>query len=491
MNKLHMQSYFVKFIASVFISATLAGVSFSAQYTGVDEYLAQVESHNQEIKAIDMTLDSLRRKPLETEMAYSPYISAGAQYMKDKSGPTYGSTLSAKEMDIFSLNAAFNKKWDGGASLSVGYTQAVTALDLYSPLQLTPDQSLSQFTAYDVRPSVRFEQSLIKERAGGLTRSAINKTKLVARQGAYMQVFKRQQIIIKARSAYWALSLAREVVLFRQLSLERAEKLLNWNKKRVALDLADKTDLLQAQAAYKLRQLNYQLAVEDELKAQRAFSELMGKTGDTPAGDIMKLSDMSAAYASGDLKRTGERADVLAAAAGYESAHFALKEALHRTGPEVSVYGTASLHGLDIDYGRALSQAGVADKPSYGAGVVFSMPLGRSLIASVRKGYDADLEAAKNTLEKARISAVSDWQDMLNTWRNVKMRMALAVQIRDIQNDRVNNEQKKLERGRTTTFLLLTAENDLDDAIINVYRLMMEQLALAAQAELYNTGEIQ
>jgi len=205
----------------------------------------------------------------------------------------------------------------------------------------------------------------------------------------------------------------------------------------------------------------------------------------------MKLSDMSAAYASGDLKRTGERADVLAAMAGHESAQYALKEAVHRTGPEVSVYGTVSLHGLDIDYGRALSQAGVADKPAYGAGVLFSMPLGRSLIASVRKGYDADVEAAKETLEKTRISAANDWQDMVNTWRNVKMRMALAVQIRDIQNDRVNNEQKKLERGRTTTFLLLTAENDLDDATINVYRLMMEQLTLAAQSELYSTKEIQ
>src|SRR3989339_316123 len=202
MNNSSFQSFFLRFTSYLFTFLSLAVFAIKPvfavnEYLKADDYLAQVEANNQEIRAIDMTLDSLLLKPREAEMVYEPYISAGGQYMKDKSGPTYGSTLSAKEMDVFSLNAAFNKKWAGGVSLSVGYAQAITALDLYSPLQLTPDQSLSQFTAYDVRPSVRLEQSLIKDRKGGLTVSGIGKTRLAARQGAYMQVFKRQQIIIK------------------------------------------------------------------------------------------------------------------------------------------------------------------------------------------------------------------------------------------------------------------------------------------------------
>ncbi|MHB9156059.1 MAG: hypothetical protein ACYC5N_10305, partial [Endomicrobiales bacterium] len=73
------------------------------------------------------------------------------------------------------------------------------------------------------------------------------------------------------------------------------------------------------------------------------------------------------------------------------------------------------------------------------------------------------------------------------TWANVKTRLAIAVEIKDVQEKRVAAEQNKFARGRTTTFLLLTAENDLDDATLSMYRLVFEEFITAAQAELYNT----
>ncbi|MEI8218178.1 MAG: hypothetical protein WCG51_03925, partial [Elusimicrobiota bacterium] len=71
-----------------------------------------------------------------------------------------------------------------------------------------------------------------------------------------------------------------------------------------------------------------------------------------------------------------------------------------------------------------------------------------------------------------------------------RQRLMLAVQIRDIQEQRVTSEQKRFERGRTTTFQLLQAETDLDDASLIVYRLKYEELATLAQAELYHNSEI-
>jgi outer membrane protein TolC len=55
----------------------------------------------------------------------------------------------------------------------------------------------------------------------------------------------------------------------------------------------------------------------------------------------------------------------------------------------------------------------------------------------------------------------------------------------------VESEQKRFQRGRTTTFLVLNAENDLDDATLSVYRLIFEELLTKAQAELFNTKPIQ
>jgi glycosyltransferase involved in cell wall biosynthesis len=110
---------------------------------------------------------------------------------------------------------------------------------------------------------------------------------------------------------------------------------------------------------------------------------------------------------------------------------------------------------------------------------------------SITKGYKKDFYAAQQSLSNALIAEKNDWDQLTTTWKNVKSRLALAVQIRDVQEKRVAAERQKYSRGRTTTFNLLTAENDLDDSTLNMYRLVYEELITAAQAELYNTQALQ
>jgi outer membrane protein TolC len=87
-------------------------------------------------------------------------------------------------------------------------------------------------------------------------------------------------------------------------------------------------------------------------------------------------------------------------------------------------------------------------------------------------------------------SAQNDWDQLETSWVNVKSRLELAKEIMKIQDARVKAEQRKFEKGRTTTFLMLSAENDLDDAILSVYRTVFEEMMTLAQAELFNTKPI-
>jgi outer membrane protein TolC len=128
-----------------------------------------------------------------------------------------------------------------------------------------------------------------------------------------------------------------------------------------------------------------------------------------------------------------------------------------------------------------------AEKPTYSLGLSFIVPLDYKTLNTVRKGYKNDFEAAKKNSESAELVAGNDWDQLLRTWHNVKARLSLGREIQDAQDKRLVNEQNRFERGRSTTFLLLTAENDLDDATLNVYRLVYEELLTAAQADLYNT----
>ncbi|MDD5687897.1 MAG: TolC family protein [Elusimicrobia bacterium] len=458
----------------------------------IEKYLSQVEENNPDIKSVELSIKAIDQKILEMDMAYSPYFSGNFNYMDDKSGPGFGSTLPTQEMWLTSWNLGLNKKFPFGSLVSLGYIDSTAEFDLTQPTVIIGPDKVSNFKGYDIKPFVRVKQSLLKDYNSRLTQSGIKKAKNAARAGQYMQIFKKQQILLKAQSAYLSLSFDREVVYFRKKSLERAEKIFKWNEDKYNLNLADKSDLLQSQAGYKLRDFNLTMAVEDEVTACRNFNEIRGKSSEVVEEQLQKLEEISKDYeGTGSLTYSGQRADVLSAKMFYESSKFANTEAQYRSGPELSVFGLASLHGLDLNYSDAWSQVTGADKPTYTVGVNFMTSLDFGLIKKVRNGYTIDVKSYEESLIKTELSAKNDWEQILKNWNNVKSRLINAVEIKNIQSERLDNEQQRFQRGRTTTFQLLAAQNDLDDAELNVYRLILEQMITHAQTNLYNTKPIE
>ncbi|OGS20044.1 MAG: hypothetical protein A2252_02005 [Elusimicrobia bacterium RIFOXYA2_FULL_39_19] len=470
----------------------LLSTSVSAQNVlKLDEYLQKVGRDNPALKAINMSIDSSGNKILEMDMIYSPYLVGNYTWMDDKAGSGFGSSLNTSQMLINSWTFNLNKRFQTGSNVSFGYTNTDTDITLASPTTMFGPFPVSRFKAYDMKPYVKVEQSLLRDFMSRQTDANINKTKSLVRAGQYMQYFSGQQIILKAHLVYMNLSLSREILNFRKEELARSEEILKWSQNRVDLDLADEGDLLQVEALHKLRQLTLQMATEDEKNASRDYNELLGLSEDNVTDQTQPLSEIIAACENTDkITYTGQRADVLASKASYKSAEYAKTETLYRAYPEVSATGAMSLHGLDLSQADAFKQITGADKPTYSIGLNLIVPLDVPTLRKVVKGYDVEYDASKENLTKAQLSAKKDWTKLSENWKNVKQRLALAKEIKEIQSLRLANERKKFERGRTTMFQLLSAENDLDDSTINVYRLMFEMLSVDAQVDLYNTQEM-
>ena len=473
------------FLLACFFSVLLA-LPLNAQMT-LEDYLNRVAESNPEIRSLNSAIEASQQKVLELDMVYSPLVKADVNYMDDKSGISFQSPLFANEIKSTSWDIEASKTFGTGSTLALGYKSFTADFNLLFPFTWN-GQSLSNFTGYELQPYVKLQQSLLRDLNSGITQSGIKKSKMAARSAQYLQLMKKQQTLLQAKFAYWELSLSREVVAFRKASMDRTEKLLHWNEKKYKIDLAEKVDLLQAQAAYKTRVLNYPLAVENEVKASRSFNNLLGLKSDKVTDDIDKVSNKLSYYEGiSSLEKTGERADVLSAQSIFESAKYAQKETDYRAMPELSFQGSYSLNGLDIFYNNAWDQVTNSDKPTYTLGLSFMVPLDYSTLNKVKKGYKLDFVSAKDALSQAEISAENDWQQLLKNWHNVKTRLSLANEIQSIQEQRLKEEAARFVRGKTTTFLLITAENDLDDIILNVYQLVYEELTAAAQAELYDT----
>ena len=475
--------------ALLLISLAPAGNLFAQDTLTLDQYLAQVEANNPDIKSVNLAIKAAYGKTLELDMVYSPYFTADYNYLDDRSGAAFGSTFPIDKMKVNSWDISANEKFHTGSNLSLGYNYTDSEFTLLEPTALFEGSSpVSTFTGYEMKPFVRLQQSLLRDLNSGLTDAGIKKAKAATRAGQYLLIYKKQQVLMNAKAVYWDLTLAREVVAFRGTSLTRTGKLLKWNEDKVKLDLADKADLLAAQAGYKLRQLNLQLAQEDEVKASRSFNQFLGRSGDTVDFILEKLADKIAYYENlKTLTKTGTRADVLSAQAAYESSESADRETYYRSLPELTAFGQYTAHGLGLQYSDTWNQVANGDKPAYMLGLSFIVPLDYKTLNKVRQGYKNDFYSAKQTLAQAELAAANDWDQLVKDWSNVKSRLSLAQEIMEVQGQRVIQEQTRLERGRSTTFLVLNAENDLDDATLNVYRLVFEELMTQARAELYNT----
>ena len=455
-----------------------------------DAYISEVKANNPDLKSTALFIDAMGKKISQSEMVYFPRFIGNYTYLDDKSGAGFGSTLPLKENNTYSLDLGLSKKWNTGTVTSLGFTNSISAIDLSSPYALFPGLTVSNFTGYSTSAYVKVEQSLIKELVGGATEAGINKAKAGVRSGQYMKQFAAQQQLLRARSTYLALSLARDVVSFRKQELKRAEDILKWNEDRVYNDLADKGDLLQAKGFLGLRKLNMQMAVEDERKTSRAFNELRGKEGSVVEESVTGLDEITSFYAKiEDLKVSGKRADVLSAKASLESASFAKTEITYSLLPDVSVFGKVTLSGLDLTNDGSFSQVTNASKPIYLFGVNLNLPLDFGSSDLINKGYDLDVDSAREALNKAELAANKDWLNLSENWKNVKTRLETALYIKNIQTERLEYARERFVKGRQTMAQLVMTENDLDDATLNYYRFVIEQVGTYYEAELFSLNE--
>lgn len=79
---------------------------------------------------------------------------------------------------------------------------------------------------------------------------------------------------------------------------------------------------------------------------------------------------------------------------------------------------------------------------------------------------------------------------MCEQWKRLSAKLAAAREVRDLQAQRLAEERKRYRQGKTTTFQLLSAENDLDQATLLLNQMMSEALMIRFQSALYHTQPI-
>jgi outer membrane protein TolC len=445
----------------------------------LNDYLDIVLENNNDLKALQLNIDSINKKLAEIERVYSSFLIVGIDYLGNSSRSPYNSQITNPgNLTNLSYDMVISKQLLFGTQISLGING--------SSHHYRYTFGAMNYDVNDVRPFIKLQQSLLKDINGVLTKTSIDERRSRAKSALYLLGYKKQNILLKAKLAYWNLSYAQTVVNFRKISLLRTEKLLDWNKKKYSMNLTDKSDLLQSQVAVKLGELDLELAYEEENKARRIFNQFLGIKQEKVKYNIEKLENKINYFESSKtLNKKMSRADVLAALEDCKVASY--EEMFHKkdTGADLILSGQFAISGLEKTFSQAMKDMRNSNSSSYFVSLRYSLPLDFTLRRIANQGYESAKNAAYKSAEYLILDENNDWFQLVDNWNNAKLKLQFAFEIEKMQRQRHEENENMLRKGRSTTYFVLQSEQALDDAMLNVLKCILELIQIYEQAEIF------
>jgi outer membrane protein TolC len=337
-------------------------------------------------------------------------------------------------------------------------------------------------------PQLTLTQSLWRNWFGEEVRATKLQLAALALAQRYSQSFQQSQILAEAEQAYWGLALAREQVSSAKEVLGLTEKSQNWSAKRERLQLADRADLIQANAALLQRRLAMQTSIDNEKTAARRFNTIRGTNSDVvPEG----LSSFDSTVIE-NLKipnRIEKRDDVRAYEQNKYIAEAASRLAKERNTPTVNLTGGIGLNGRDPVTGEAVTKSWTTDRPNYAVGLQANIPLDFGTQSDVRSGYQKDVVAADVLYQRRVFENDRLWHDLTSLFTDAVARYKLSAELEKVNKEKVEYERFRHGRGRTTLFQVILYENDFAQSQFDRIRAQADILNAYAQLRTFGGAQ--
>jgi HAE1 family hydrophobic/amphiphilic exporter-1 len=475
----------------VFLALTLAATA-SAQTSPpalrltADDAVRMALEHN-----IDLNADRLDPQISDTRVAaafaaFRPTFTTNVQRNSQVQPPANFLVPVATESNVVSSNAGVAQRlpWFGtsyNVSWTATHTNSNSFLNSYNPLvQSGLSVNVSQPLVRDLSIDPARQQLAISR-----TNRDIADTRL------------RESVVhttADVKAAYWNLVSAVANVEARRSALALALELVRVNKAKVDVGTSPPLDLVSAQAEVAADQEQLIIAettvkqTEDRLRmlifdtTQRENWNVKIEPVDSPPV-ATPLVDVDAAVA----RALSQRADLVRAQKEIDNARTTVKYAGNQKLPDVRLnasYQASGLGGTQVlrtgsfpgtivgpgavtDFGSVLNQLFARDFPTWTVGASISYPIGGSAEQANYARAKLEQSQAAERLRSAQARAIQQIRDA--GWKidmNAK-RIETTRAARELAEQRLDAERKRLEVGMSTSFLVIQAQRDLAQAKTN------------------------
>ena len=443
----------------------------------LDTYLDQVRGGNKAAQAAAELSEAGGLKAKERSILLSPNLFLNYSVSRDNK-PTSNPTMMGSATDVDSMSYGISQLTPFGLTGKLGMTTNHIVIDGASPQFLPlPDY-------YETRPQLELSQSLWKNGFGRETRAQLDLLESQALLAKHSEKLKEKFMMAEAEGTYWRLALAREALSAQRDSYNRAIKMREWSAGRVKLSLADRADFLQSDAAVKGRELELQIATDEEQSASRQLNSLRGVASEKVAESLNKLTTDTIEKMP-DPNRSGPREDVLAARQAEVVAKSAARLAREKYAPQVDLYMTYAGNGRDATFGRSSTDAMAIKNPSRVYGVKVNVPLGVTAVMDQQRGVEMDARASELTRERKEFEEEREWAGLKDSLGDARKRLDLVTNMEAVQKEKYEYEKGRQAKGRSTLFQVLIFEQDYAQAQLNRIRMKADYMRIVAQMKTF------
>jgi outer membrane protein len=347
------------------------------------------------------------------------------------------------------------------------------------------------FPEYQSRtPTLSLTQPVLKNMWTDNNRFQIRVAKIQIRTDEQTLRLRIMTDLTSVKSAYFNLIAARQQVQVDVQALQLAQQLVNENLKRVQVGALAPLDEKQSESQMASSKADLLAAEQVMATAENNLKALITENF-TEWADIAPIPSESLVVVPEhmDLQESwrrgiAQRPEMQQARLTLEKQNVTVKYNYNQLFPEVDLTGSYGQAALDPTFTQALGDLRDGKYPSYTYGVVVTVPLGN---IAPRNAY----RAAKASVKQAVLQLKQEEQTVLVAIDNdVKIiqsdlqRVDATREARIYAEAALEAEQKKLENGKSTSFIVLQLQSNLTtarsaeiQAQVN-YNIALEQLAL-------------
>lgn len=449
----------------------------------LSEFLDRVQKSNKSFQMIENQKQAAQLRYGATDLPLSPVVSVSSKYTDDQMQRPVTPTFTVNRQKSREHSVSLAKKI--GAT---GTTASVTALMFDASQDIsTPIPASASFATGGA--IVTLSQSLWKDAFGyGTRRRHEKETHLSLLEQASVDL-QKSQLLIEAENSYWDLIYASKDLEIKQASLERARKLEKWMRQRVSNGISEKADLLGTQSLVATRDLQVQISQDEFLAVKERAADFL----EIPVTELMGFEDdlvkeraLSQQVANPLTKNSKPlRYDAFLSSLESKAKRAGALEAADSVRPELTLEGLFKTNQLEANIDEVRNKLTQSERPTASVGIKFTWLLDADSKDSVSQTAQLEALASQNKSDRKNLESETSWSELNRRHKEMTKKITTAETIALIQGQRAAAERDRLQKGRSVTSNVLTAEQDAEEAELTLNKLKVERRKLEAQAKLF------